>query len=233
MDQLTFSLRRLMPQIWCAALVLAIWGIVGWYLHATPGWLAVVTGGFVGINAWLEPRRENGRQLKLLDVAAMAMFCWALIIAGRFVSNVSGVNHSVVWLAHRPATDEDGIGILAADISEERVDTPLTKDATIQSPSTITAQSKKDLSEARIRWKSLSTKERSWLLDRWRVTVDGANQMAWSMIRRNSFTVAYEGTNLFWHLTGMAIAVGLIAISSLTKISCCREFVSLMASKKS
>ncbi len=217
MDQQTFSLRRLAPYIWCAALVLTIWGIVGWWLQATPGWLAVVTGCAVGINAWLAPRRANGRQLKLLDVAAMAMFCWALIIAGRFVSTVAGVNHSVVWLAHRSATDEDGVGILADDISKERDDAHVAKDKTNQSPSTIKAHSEDDLSEARMRWKSLKSEEKSWFLKRWRVTVDGANQMAWSMIRRNSFTIAYEGTNLFWHLTGMAIALGLIAISSIRK----------------
>jgi hypothetical protein len=115
-------------------------------------------------------------------------------------------------LAYRAATDEDGIAILAGDISEEREGTVAPGGVEIHSISAINAQTDEDLRVARLDWKSLNDEEKAGLLKRWRVSVDGVNEMAWSMIHRNSFTVAYEGTNLFWHLAGVAAAVGLSAI---------------------
>lgn len=213
-DQQTLSLSRLAPLIRCAALVLTIWGIVGSRLQSTPGWLAVVTGCCVGISAWFKPHRANGKQRKLVDLAALALFCWALIIAGRFVCTLSGVNHGILWLAYRSATDEDGIAILSGDLSEERVEAAANGNAAIHSVSAINAHSEEDLREARERWKSLNDEKKAWFLERWRATVNGANQLAWSMIHRNSFTMAYEGTNLFWHLTGIAVAIVLGAGST-------------------
>jgi hypothetical protein len=76
------------------------------------------------------------------------------------------------------------------------------------------SQAEEDLNEARMRWKTLNPEKKAWFLKRWQVAIEGINQMAWSMIHRNSFTVAYEGTNLLWHLAGIAVAVGLSAIPS-------------------
>ena len=200
------------PLIWCAGLVLTIWAVVGWWLNTTPDWLAVVTGCCVGLTSWSERSHGHANRRKLLDVAALVLFCWVLIIAGRFVSTVAAVNHNVVWLAYRAATDEDGIATLAGDISEEREEVSKPGGAELHSVSAIKAQAEEDLHKARIRWKSLKAEEKSRLLHRWRVTVDGVNQMAWSMIHRNSFTVAYEGKNLLWHLAGIALATGLSAL---------------------
>ncbi len=214
MNQQASSPRLSIPLIRCSAVVLTIWAVAGWWLNATPGWLAVVTGCCVGINTWCERSHGNGSRRKLLDIAAIVLFCWALIIAGRFVCTVAAVNHSVAWLAYRATTDEDGIAILAGDISEKRKEEAMPGNVEIHSASAIKSHAEEDRRQARMRWKSLNAEEKTWLLKRWRVTVEGVNQMAWSMIHRNSFTVAYEGTNLLWHLAGIALAAGLSAIPS-------------------
>ena len=167
-----------------------------------------MTGCCVAITVRRERFRANRRQLKLFEVAVLILFCWVLIIAGRFLSTVAGVNHSIVWLAYRSAADEDGIAVLAGDISEVRDELPLSENNTIQFPSAGKPQ-EEDSRVARERWKSLNAEEKALFLERWQVTVSGANQMSWCMIHRNSFTVAYAAPNVFWLLTGIAIAVGL------------------------
>ena len=173
-----------------------------------------MTGFCVGINSWRVRSRESGQRIKLVELAALATFCWALIIGGRFVCTLSGVNHGILWLTYRSATEEDGIAILSRDLSEEREEASGHREAHIAPSSAINSYVDEDLREARDRWKSLNAEKKAWFLERWRANVNGANQLAWSMIHRNSFAVAYEGANLFWHLTGIAVAIVLGTIST-------------------
>lgn len=191
----------------CGLGILVIWSVVGYLLHATPGWMTIVTGLGLGLCVRRNPFWSVNGQTPLINFLLLGMFCWGLILAGRFAGAVAGVNHQTVWKTFRAATDEDGIGELAWTRRNE-ANTP----GKPLDPQLAEAQLQQDWQQAREQWEQLTEGEKQAIRRNWRIKVDWAADLAWSMIIQQSMTVAYAGANLYWHLAGITAVVFLAIV---------------------
>ena len=193
----------------CAVAVLVLWCSVGWLLQAIPGWLALATGVCVGLCSKWNRDAEAGAPSRLVHLFLVVIVCWGLILVGRFAGTIASVNHGEVWKSFRSATDDDGIGLLADEAAAESRETSAAS-ANVAEANSVASQEPKAAALRRGReiWNSLSAVEKHSVLQRWRAKALWVDELAWSMILQQSFTQAYQGANLYWHLSGLAAALG-------------------------
>jgi len=199
---------RLIP---CGLGILVIWGGVGYWFHAIPAWMAIVTGLGVGMCVRRNHYWSVDGKTPIINILLLGMYCWGLILAGSFTGAVAGVNHQQIWKTFRAATDEDGIEELAADMWSKRYEEAPSENPL--DPEKVDPQWQQDRQQARLLWEKMAADERLNILARWRKKVDWSAELAQSLIIQQSVTVAYAGTNLYWHLAGIGTAIMLAVVS--------------------